>query len=100
MPMLISIAGWNALHRLPEAKGLIHGSIHSLKRGWVITSKFKSTHPDEAGSNERWMQSADGWIEVELYENDIISGLIYMQSSLNTKTEKFHSSMISDMARN
>ena len=64
--------------------------INSFFKTWLDDNikKFKSTHPDEAGSNERWMQSADGWIEVELYENDIISGLIYMQSSLNTKTEK------------
>jgi hypothetical protein len=64
--------------------------INAFFKTWLDDNikKFKSTHPDETGSNERWMQSADGWIEVELYENDIISGLIYMQSSLNTKTEK------------
>ncbi|MEY3421596.1 MAG: hypothetical protein RIR48_1892 [Bacteroidota bacterium] len=64
--------------------------INSLFKSWLDDNikKFKSTHPDEAGANERWIHNANGWVEVELYESDVISGMIYMQSSFNTKTEK------------
>lgn len=64
--------------------------INSIFKSWLSDhiKKFKNTHQDEAGTNERWIQNAYGWVEVELFENDIISGTIYMQSSLSTKTEK------------
>lgn len=49
---------------------------------------FKSFRPDNIGTKERWIQYAEGWVEVDLFQKDLISGTIYLHSSLQTKTKK------------
>lgn len=51
-------------------------------------SKLKATNPKNIGTYERWTQLFSGWVEVDLYIDDVISGTIYMQSSQSPKTEK------------
>ena len=51
-------------------------------------SKLKATNPKNIGTYERWTQLFSGWVEVDLYIDDVISGTIYMQSSQTPKTEK------------
>lgn len=64
--------------------------INKTFKSWLEDhiKKFRSTHSDDIGTDDRWNHTANGWVDVELYENDVISGLIYMQSSLSSKTEK------------
>lgn len=40
------------------------------------------------GTKDRWIQSAEGWVEVDLYTSDIISGTLYLQTSVHNETEK------------
>ncbi len=51
-------------------------------------SKLKSTNPKTIGTYERWTQLFNGWVEIDLYLDDVISGTIYMQSSQQSITEK------------
>jgi len=51
-------------------------------------TKLKSVHQEEIGTKERWVQSANGWVEVHYFDNDLISGHIYMQNSWQTATVK------------
>jgi hypothetical protein len=55
----------------------IEGSIEKLK---VSNTKI--------GTKDRWIQVAEGWVEVDLFSSDIISGTIYLQTSLHHETEK------------
>ncbi len=49
---------------------------------------FRKFKPENIGTKERWIQFAEGWVEVDLFQKDIISGTIYLQSSLQAKTKK------------
>jgi len=51
-------------------------------------SKLKATNPKNIATNERWTQIFHGWVEIDLYLDDVISGTIYMQSSQQPNTEK------------
>ncbi len=57
---------------------------------WVQSGvkKLKSIGKDDIATRDRWTQTANGWVEVDLFLNDIISGTAYMQSSWNSETEK------------
>jgi hypothetical protein len=57
---------------------------------WLDTSvkKLKDISTDEIGTKDRWIQVANGWVEVDLYVGDLISGTMYMQSSWQNETEK------------
>lgn len=59
-------------------------------KNWITTSskKIKSTKSTDIATKDRWNQVADGWVEIDLFLEDIISGTIYMQSSWSTVTEK------------
>jgi hypothetical protein len=59
-------------------------------KSWVQSSvkKLKSTGKEDMATRDRWTQTAHGWVEIDLFLNDIISGTIYMQSSWNHETEK------------
>lgn len=51
-------------------------------------SNFKSIKKDNIGTNDRWIQSADAWVEIDLFLQDLVSGTIYLQSSLHSTTDK------------
>jgi len=61
-------------------------------------SKLKASNPKNIGTYERWTQLYSGWVEVDLYLDDVISGTIYMQSSEQPTTEKI--SFIYDLKNN
>jgi len=46
------------------------------------------TGTSSKGSKDRWVQYAEGWVEVDLFLPQVVSGTIYLQSSLETHTEK------------
>ncbi len=43
---------------------------------------------DNIATRDRWIQYADGWVEISLFSGDLVSGTIYLQSSLNPQTKK------------
>jgi hypothetical protein len=49
---------------------------------------FRAFKPENIGTRERWIQYAEGWVEVDLFQKDIISGTLYLHSSLQSKTKK------------
>ena len=51
-------------------------------------SRLKSGNHDASGTTDRWIQAVDGWVEIDLFLRDLISGTIYLQSSLATGTVK------------
>jgi len=59
-------------------------------RDWIQNAikKLKSIEKDEMATRDRWMLSANGWVEIDLFMDDIISGTIYMQSSWKNETDK------------
>lgn len=59
-------------------------------RTWLDGSqkKIKSTGSADAGTADRWINSAQGWVEADYFSGDLVSGNIYLQSSWNKKTEK------------
>ncbi|MBK9733962.1 MAG: hypothetical protein IPO92_02915 [Saprospiraceae bacterium] len=64
--------------------------MESTFRDWIgsSTKKLKAIEVSDIGTQDRWTQTAHGWVEVDLFLEDIISGNIYMQSSWKTETEK------------
>lgn len=42
----------------------------------------------DAGTRERWVISANGWVEVDLFMENMISGTVYMQDSWHNDTKK------------
>ncbi|MBC7884750.1 MAG: hypothetical protein H7X99_04710, partial [Saprospiraceae bacterium] len=64
--------------------------IETAFKDWVRANleKFKSIDSGDIGTNERWSQTAYGWVDVDLFLNDMISGTIYMQSSWSPVTRK------------
>lgn len=61
-------------------------------------TRFKSVKQDNIGTNDRWIQSADAWVEIDLFLQDIVSGTIYLQTSLHPDTEKI--AFIYDLSSN
>lgn len=63
--------------------------IENKYKKWIDISveKLKNLQSN-FGTNDRWIQSADGWVEIDLFTNDIASGTIYLQTSLHHETEK------------
>lgn len=51
-------------------------------------SHIKETHNREFGTYDRWIQTIDGWVEIDFYTGDYISGTLYLHSSLSPKTHK------------
>jgi len=51
-------------------------------------SRLKTSNRDASGTTDRWIQAVDGWVEIDLFLRDLISGTIYLQSSLATGTVK------------
>ncbi|MBK6498711.1 MAG: hypothetical protein IPG00_11360 [Saprospiraceae bacterium] len=51
-------------------------------------SRLKSGNHDASGTTDRWIQAVDAWVEIDLFLRDLISGTIYLQSSLATGTVK------------
>ncbi len=49
---------------------------------------LKRIKRDQIGTKERWIQYAEGWVEIDLFTGDYISGTIYLQSSLKPNTKK------------
>jgi hypothetical protein len=64
--------------------------MENVFKSWTNANvkKMKGINPDDMGTRERWVHVANGWVELDLVLNDIISGTIYMESSLNVETEK------------
>ncbi len=59
-------------------------------RQWIQNriSKMAEHGAETKGTKDRWVQYADGWVEVDLFLNQAVSGTIYLQSSLDQHTEK------------
>lgn len=49
---------------------------------------FRTFKPENIGTKERWIQYAEGWVEVDLFQKEMISGTIYLHSSLQSNTKK------------
>lgn len=43
---------------------------------------------ERGGTTDRWVHFAEGWVEVDLFLPQLVSGTIYLQSSLESHTEK------------
>lgn len=50
--------------------------------------EMQSIGKDDIATKERWMQCANGWVEVSLFNGLLISGIVYMQTSWNNETAK------------
>jgi hypothetical protein len=51
------------------------------------TKELTSSKNQKLGLADRWSQSAESWVEVSLFLDDLISGTIYFQSSWHNGTE-------------
>lgn len=49
---------------------------------------LKEIKKDDIGTKDRWIQYIDGWVEIDLFTGDFISGTVYLQSSLKVGTQK------------
>lgn len=58
--------------------------------GWIDDNigDLKKIKSDQIGTRDRWVQYAEGWVEIELFTGDYLSGTIYLQTSLKTGTKK------------
>lgn len=63
--------------------------IENKYKKWIDNSieKLQKVN-NNFGTKDRWVQSAEGWVEIDLYTGDMISGTIYLQTSLHSATEK------------
>lgn len=57
---------------------------------WMAQSidELKEVKNTNVGTKDRWIQTVEGWVEIDLFLSDIISGTIYLQSSLRQGTGK------------
>ncbi|MGB4838257.1 MAG: hypothetical protein WBP08_04610 [Saprospiraceae bacterium] len=64
--------------------------INTAFKNWLDESliKLRAVGSEDVGTNDRWILSAQGWVDIYLFDSDIISGNIYMQSSWYNQTEK------------
>lgn len=64
--------------------------LDKLLKTWLDNAlkKIKSTETADIGTADRWVISAQGWVETDLFTGGLASGNIYLQSSWNKKTEK------------
>lgn len=51
-------------------------------------SDLKKIKHDQIGTRDRWIQYAEGWVEIDLFTGDYISGTVYLQTSLKAGTKK------------
>lgn len=51
-------------------------------------SELKGIKRDNIATKDRWIQYAEGWIDIDLLTSDYLSGTIYLQSSLKSGTRK------------
>lgn len=62
----------------------------NVLKDWIQNriTKMNEFGLETRGTKDRWVQSAEGWVEVDLFLENVISGTIYMQSSLDNHTDK------------
>jgi hypothetical protein len=59
-------------------------------KSWISESlkKLYNFKKEDIGTRDRWIQSADAWVDIDMFNGEIISGTIYMQTSWHKDTEK------------
>ena len=64
--------------------------IESKMTGWMSDNidYLKDIKRDQIATKDRWIQFAEGWVEIDLFTGDYISGTIYLQTSLKNGTKK------------
>ncbi|MFZ1748812.1 MAG: hypothetical protein WAU01_01410 [Saprospiraceae bacterium] len=62
------------------------------------TKRLQSIKKDDVGTKDRWKESASGWVDIDLFTGELISGNMYMNTSLAQGTQK--KSFIYDLKNN
>ncbi|MBK9256131.1 MAG: hypothetical protein IPM42_11640 [Saprospiraceae bacterium] len=64
--------------------------IENIFQSWLSENqkKLTSKNPDDYSGSEKWAYNVHGWVEVDYYSGDLISGTVYKQSAYEKNIQK------------